>query len=92
MKYPKEMKTYCPTCNSHTKHKVGKESKRQPSSNSWGQRQFKRVKAGYGGQPRPRQKGGPKVSKKVVLILECKECGKKQVRNGPRTKKMIIGD
>lgn len=92
MKYPKRIRTHCPNCNAHTEHKVSKESSRQASSNKWGQRQFERVKAGYGGQPRPRQKGGPKVSKKAVLILECTECGKKQIRNGPRTKKLLIGD
>lgn len=47
---------------------------------------------GYGGQPRPKQKGGPKVSDKSVIVLECTECGKKQVRTGPRTKKLSIGE
>lgn len=91
MKYPDEMRTYCPNCNAHKIHKVHKESSHQPRSNKWGQRQYDRVKAGYGGQPRPRQKGGPKVSDRVAIVLECSECGKKQVRRGPRTKKLEIG-
>lgn len=92
MKYPEKIRTHCPNCNAHTVHKVHQESSGQPRSNSWGQRQFKRVKSGYGGQPRPKQKGGPKVSDKAVIVLECTECGKKQVRSGPRTKKMNIGE
>ncbi len=92
MKYPDEMRTHCPNCNSHTKHKVSKESSGQPSENKWGQRQFRRVKKGYGGQPRPKQKGGPKISEKAVLILKCSECGKKQVRTGPRTGDLKIGE
>jgi len=92
MKYPKKIRTHCPNCNAHTEHKVSKESSGPAGSNKWGQRQFKRVKAGYGGQPRPKQKGGPKVSEKTVVILECTECGKSQVRNGPRAKKLQIGE
>ncbi|MFP4005941.1 MAG: 50S ribosomal protein L44e [Candidatus Hadarchaeia archaeon] len=92
MKYPEKMRTHCPNCNSHTTHKVHQEGTGQPRSDSWGQRQFRRVKAGYGGQPRPKQKGGPKVSDRAVIVLECTECGKKQVRRGPRTRKMQIGE
>ncbi len=92
MKYPKKIRTHCPNCNAHTEHKVKKESGGPAGSDKWGQRQFRRVKAGYGGQPRPKQKGGPKVSEKTVLILECTECGKSQVRNGPRAKKLQIGE
>ncbi len=92
MKVPEKIRTHCPNCNAHTEHKTQKESSGQPSENKWGQRQFRRVKAGYGGQPRPKQKGGPKVSEKTVIVLKCTECGKKQVRNGPRAKKLQIGE
>ncbi len=92
MKFPNKMRTHCPNCNAHTEHKVSKESSGQTSENKWGQRQFERVKKGYGGQPRPKQKGGPKVSDKSVIVLKCSECGKKQVRTGPRTADLQVGE
>lgn len=91
MKFPKEIRTHCPTCRKHTIHKVHRESKGSPRSDSWGQRQYRRVVSGYGGQPRPKPKAFAKVSKKAVLVLECTECGNKQVRAGPRTKKLEVG-
>lgn len=90
MKFPKKMRTHCPSCRKHTVHKVHRESKGTARSQSWGQRQYKRVASGYGGQPRPKQKSFAKATKKANLVLECTECGKKHVRTGPRTKKMSI--
>ncbi|MBS3815470.1 MAG: 50S ribosomal protein L44e [Hadesarchaea archaeon] len=90
MKFPKEMRTHCPSCRKHTVHKVKKESKGQARSQSWGQRQYDRVVSGYGGQPRPKQESFAKTSKKATLVLKCTECGKKHVRVGPRTKRLSV--
>lgn len=90
MKFPKKIRTHCPHCNKHTDHKSHSESKKTARSQSWGQRQYKRVASGYGGQPRPKQKSFAKTTKRSNIVLECMECGKKQVRTGSRSKKMSI--
>ena len=47
MKMPKEKRTYCPHCKKHTMHEVHTSKKRKASELKWGQRQFRRVTAGY---------------------------------------------
>ena len=49
MKIPKEKRTYCPHCKKHTMHEVHTAKKRKASELTWGQRQFRRVTAGYRG-------------------------------------------
>ena len=53
MKIPKEKRTYCPHCKRHTIHEVHTAKKRKANELKWGQRQFRRVTAGYRGYPRP---------------------------------------
>ena len=43
MKYPKQIRTYCPFCKRHTIHKVEKVKKRPRSELSAGQRRFRRI-------------------------------------------------
>jgi large subunit ribosomal protein L44e len=59
---------------------------------SWGQRQFARIMAGYGGQPRSEQRKFAKTTKKVSLVLKCSVCGKMQTRRGFRAKGIKIGE
>jgi large subunit ribosomal protein L44e len=92
MKLPKQIRTYCPSCRKHTVHKIHRQKKGSARSMSWGQRQFSRVEAGYGGQPRSEQRSFSKTTKKATLVLECSECGKKHVRPGFRTKGVKIGE
>ncbi len=92
MKIPKEIRTYCPSCRKHTSQKVHRQKKGKARPMSWGQRQFKRVKAGYGGQPRSEQHEFSKTTKKATLVLECVECKKKHIRPGFRTKAITIGE
>jgi large subunit ribosomal protein L44e len=85
MKMPKERRTYCPHCRKHTVHEVFESKKRKASELKWGQRQFRRVTAGYRGYPRPLPSGNKPI-RKLDLRLKCKECGKthigKSFRNG----------
>ena len=71
MKIPKEKRTYCPHCRKHTVHEVHTAKRRKASELTWGQRQFRRVTAGYRGYPR----------------LKCKECGKSHIKQSFRTGK-----
>ncbi len=71
MKIPKEKRTYCPHCRKHTMHEVHTAKKRKASELKWGQRQFRRVTAGYRGYPRPLPAGNKPV-KKLDLRLKCK--------------------
>ena len=69
MKIPKEKRTYCPHCKKHTMHEVHTAKKRKASELKWGQRQFRRVTAGYRGYPRPLPAGNKPV-KKLDLRLK----------------------
>jgi large subunit ribosomal protein L44e len=75
MKMPKKIRRYCPYCKKHTIHIVEKAKKGKPSELTWGQRQFRRVTAGYGGFPRPLPDRSKPV-KKIDLRFRCTECGK----------------
>ncbi|MFQ5975887.1 MAG: 50S ribosomal protein L44e [Candidatus Hydrothermarchaeales archaeon] len=87
MKMPKEKRTHCPSCRKHTIHEVLKAKKRKPGELKAGQRQFRRVMEGYGGFPRALPSGA-KPTKKVNLILRCRECGKAHNVTGFRVKKL----
>ncbi|WP_456472196.1 50S ribosomal protein L44e [Methanocaldococcus sp.] len=76
MKFPKKVKRYCPYCKKHTIHTVEKAKKGKASELTWGQRQFRRVTAGYGGFPRPKPEGRSKPVKKIDLRFKCTVCGK----------------
>ncbi len=56
-KMKKKIKRYCPYCKAHKEHTVERAKKRKASELTWGQRQFRRVTAGYGGYPRPLPSG-----------------------------------
>ena len=86
MKMPKEKRTYCPHCKKHTIHEVHTAKRRKASELKWGQRQFRRVTAGYRGYPRPLP-GGNKPVKKLDLRYKCKECGKSHIRKSFRVGK-----
>jgi len=90
MKYPKTMKTYCPTCKKHTEHEVEIAKKRPRGAMTHGQRIFKRKMLGYGSFPREKP-DHQKPTKKVDLRYKCKVCGKKHMRgSGWRAKKFEI--
>jgi len=90
VKVPEEIRTYCPKCNSHTVHKVSIYKAGKARTLSWGLRQLERKRSGYGGEPRGRLRRKAKLTKKVVLVLTCKDCGRKVMRNLGRLSKVEI--
>src|SRR2546430_14530242 len=50
MKFPKEMRTFCPSCKRHTLHSVSLYKRGKERASSWGARRQARRKRGYGGQ------------------------------------------
>lgn len=91
MKFPKEIRTYCPYCRTHTIHKIKIATKRPRSKAhpiSQSQRRFLRKLKGYGSFPRPKPKSEGKPTKNVDLRLTCNECKKIHTKTGFRVKKL----
>ena len=87
MKRPRKINTYCPKCKKHTVHDVEKVKKRPPGELKRGQRQFRRVTAGYGGFPRPKPEGREKPTRRVWLRYKCVTCKKYVQPSAIRSKK-----
>ena len=90
MKIPKEIRTYCPRCNTHTLHTVTIYKHGRRRALAEGERRYRRKQEGYGSKRKPEQKRFAKVTKKVVLKLKCKKCGYISHREGVRLKKAEI--
>ncbi|OYT56641.1 MAG: 50S ribosomal protein L44e [Desulfurococcales archaeon ex4484_217_2] len=90
MKIPKEIRTYCPRCNTHTVHTVTIYKHGRRRALAEGERRYRRKQEGYGSKRKPEQKRFAKVTKKVVLKLKCKKCGYISHREGIRLKKAEI--
>ena len=89
MKFPKEIRTYCPFCKKHTLHRVKLASKGKARTMAEGQRAHARSLRGHGGK-RAGEKTVKKQGKRQKLMLECSQCKKKHERVvGTRTKKKI---
>ncbi len=90
MKFPAQIRTYCPSCKAHAEHKVQVVKKRERGTLKAGQRRFLKVMAGYRGFPRPNAKV-VKQTKRVDMRLECKTCKKKHTKTRTfRAKKFEI--
>lgn len=91
MKYPKQVKIFCPVCKKHTEHEVEIAKKRPRGSMTHGQRIFKRKMKGYGSFPKEKPTGREKPTKKLDLRFKCLVCGKKHTKGkGWRAKKFEI--
>ncbi len=89
MKYPKEIRTYCPKCKKHTLSKAKLVSKGKARPMAMGNRKHERKLMGHGGK-RAGEKTVKKQGKRQKIILECSVCKKKQERViGTRTKKKL---
>ncbi len=89
MKYPKEVRTYCPYCRKHNVHKAKSVSKGRPRSMAAGNRRHERKLKGFGGK-RAGEKTVKKQGKKQRAMLMCTVCKKKQERIvGSRTTKKL---
>ena len=73
---PKTRNTYCAgkNCRKHTPHKVTQYKAGKPSLVAQGKRRYDLKQAGFGGQTRPIFHKKAKVTKKIVLRLECTVC------------------
>ena len=89
MKIAKEIVTFCPYCNKHTKHTVKVYAKKPESWLNVGRRRHERAIKGYIGSVEPKIHP-KKVGKRQKTLLECTVC-KKSVEKifGRRTKKKI---
>ena len=90
MKFPKEMRTFRPSCKRHTLHSVSLYKRGKERASSWGARRQARRKRGYGGQKFPELIRTAKTTKKATLRLKCKECNKEVMRKGTRLRKAEI--
>lgn len=90
MKAPKQIRTYCPKCNSHTDHQVSLYKKAKERAMSDGARRQARRKRGYGGQKFPELKRTAKTTKKQLLKLTCRTCDTDVYRFGIRLRKLEI--
>lgn len=90
MKIPKEIKTYCPKCNTHTVHTVSIYKKGKERRSAAGARHHEQDRKGYGGQKFPELIRTAKTTKKVSLKLKCKQCNKTLQKPGIRLRKAEI--
>ena len=94
MKFPKNMKTFCPTCKTHTEHTIKVNKQRARGSghpNSKANRSKDRWKRGYGGHGKYSKPAvGKKPTQKIDLRLMCKVCKKMQMKKGFRAKKFEL--
>ncbi|KAH9502576.1 60S ribosomal protein L36A [Bulinus truncatus] len=88
---PKTRRTHCKKCNKHTEHKTTQYKRSKERQVAAGRRQYNRKQAGYKGQVRPILRKKAKTTKKIVLKLECKECGVKKQIAIKRCKHLQIG-
>ena len=90
MKFPEVIRTNCPSCKTHQEHEVALNRKGKERTMNRGRRKFEEVKKGYGGSPRTPKKPVYKVGKRSVIVLKCKNCGKKHQKvHVARTKKPV---
>src|SRR2546422_11388850 len=87
MKFPKEMRTFCPSCKRHTLHSVSLYKRGKERASSWGARRQARRKRGYGGQKVPEGIRTAKKTKKGTLRLKRKGGNKEGLRKGKKVRK-----
>jgi len=90
MKFPKELSTYCPKCNKHTVHTSSVYKAGKQRATAIGARRHEEDIHGYGGQKFPKLVRTAKTTKKQIIRLKCKECGKSVQRLGIRLRKLEI--
>ncbi|RNA40964.1 60S ribosomal L44 [Brachionus plicatilis] len=79
---PKTRRTFCKDkdCRKHTLHKVTQYKTGKASLFAQGKRRYDRKQKGFGGQTKPIFKKKAKITKKIVLRMECTVCkAKKQI-------------
>lgn len=75
VKFPKELRTYCPRCRAYTVHQVMLYRPGKRRTLAAGQRRYLAKLRGYGSKRKPEQKRFAKTTKKQVVKLKCSVCG-----------------
>jgi large subunit ribosomal protein L44e len=88
---PKQRNTYCKRCKHHTLHRVSQYKQGAQSLVSQGKRRYDRKQKGYGGQTKPIFRKKAKITKKIVLKLECSVCNAKSFKPIRRCKHFQVG-
>jgi len=105
MKFPKEVKRYCPTCKKHTLQAVGTAKQKARSAThplsrgSAAREKLRGLRGGTGNLGRRSRKGPKdwkrktKTTKKITVVYKCKVCNKtKQIKTAIRTSRIEIGE
>ncbi|EQB60517.1 60s ribosomal protein l44 [Vairimorpha apis BRL 01] len=87
---PKTRRTHCAHCNAHTVHKVTLYKKGKDNPDAKGNRRY-RLKQKTIGQTRPILKRKAKLTKKIMLKLECPKCKKIHQKSCKRAKHVVMG-
>lgn len=90
MRMPKQNRTYCSKCKSHTIHTISLVKRGKERTSALGARRHAEDRKGYGGQKFPELKRKAKTTKKQTLKLKCKECGYQLIKPGIRLRKLEI--
>ena len=88
----KTRKTLCKKCKTHVVHKVSQYKKGKESLKAQGRRRYDMKQRGFGGQKKPVFKKKAKVTKKVVLKLECTNCKTKRTMGLGRARSFKFED
>jgi len=90
MRFPKEVRTYCPRCRAHTVHQAVLYKAGRRRTLAQGQRRYLRKMRGYGSKRKPEQKEFAKTTERQVVKLKCTACGYVLHRSLGRMKKLEI--
>jgi large subunit ribosomal protein L44e len=88
---PKVRNTHCRRCCSHQKHRVSQYKMGTRNPLRQGERRYARKQRGFGGQTRPILRRKAKVTKKLVLKLECSVCKQLRTITLKRAKYVVFG-
>jgi len=89
MHVPKEIKDFCPKCNTHTAHKLKLFKTAAPRALSWGTREnVRKHKKGYGGKAEFTATV-KKNTKRPTFLAECSVCKKKHYKVIPKRMKKV---
>lgn len=89
MDLPKEIKSYCKKCNSHTLQKLKQFKPAQARTLAWGTREnIRKHKKGYGGKAEFTATV-KKQNKKPTFVAECSQCKSKHYFVIPKRMKKV---
>lgn len=88
---PKTRRTFCKICNCYQvkKQTLARRGKENPFRQ--GTRRYKRKQKGCHGQTKPILRRKAKITKKLMLKLECTKCKKIELKVGKRAKHVEFG-